>query len=152
MGWNSWNCWAGSVNQDKVLRSARQMVSTGLINHGWTYINIDDTWQGKRGGEFNGLQGNEKFPDMKGLCDEIHNLGLKAGIYSTPWITSYARFPGGSSDDPSGAWGKQTTDRKSLAVREEPRLPKTTPDSGRHGDSTISSTTGIPTTSSTYPR
>jgi alpha-galactosidase len=88
------------------------MVSTGLINHGWTYINIDDTWQGKRGGEFNALQGNEKFPDMKGLCDEIHNLGLKAGIYSTPWMTSYAGFPGGSSDDPSGAWDKKMTDRK----------------------------------------
>jgi alpha-galactosidase len=112
MGWNSWNCWAGSVNQDKVVQAARQMASTGLINHGWTYINIDDTWQGKRGGEFNALQGNEKFPDMKGLCDEIHNLGLKAGIYSTPWMTSYAGFPGGSNDDPSGAWTKEMTDRK----------------------------------------
>ncbi|MGD1002387.1 MAG: putative Ig domain-containing protein [Candidatus Brocadiia bacterium] len=112
MGWNSWNCWAGSVNQDKVLQSARQMVSTGLINHGWTYINIDDTWQGKRGGEFNGLQGNEKFPDMKGLCDEIHKLGLKAGIYSTPWMTSYAGFPGGSGDNPSGAWDRTMADRK----------------------------------------
>ena len=42
---------------------------------------------------------------MKGLCDEIHAMGLKAGIYSTPWITSYAKFPGGSSDDPAGRLG-----------------------------------------------
>jgi alpha-galactosidase len=80
------------------------MAKSGLINHGWTYINIDDTWQGKRDPQTKGLQGNEKFPDMKGLCDEIHNLGLKAGIYSTPWITSYAEFPGGSADNPEGAW------------------------------------------------
>lgn len=112
MGWNSWNCWAGSVDQEKVLRSARAMVSTGLINHGWTYINIDDTWQGPRGGAFGGLQGNEKFPDMKKLCDDIHGIGLKAGIYSTPWITSYARFPGGSSNDPKGAWTKANADQK----------------------------------------
>ena len=41
---------------------------------------------------------------MKALCDYIHGLGLKAGIYSTPWATSYAGFVGGSSDDPGGAW------------------------------------------------
>ena len=113
MGWNSWNCWAGAVDQDKVLRSARAMVSKGLINHGWTYVNIDDTWQGQRGGPFNGLQPNEKFPDMKRLCDEIHGMGLKPGIYSTPWITSYAKFAGGSSDDPSGTWTKDLASQKS---------------------------------------
>jgi len=107
MGWNSWNCWADSVDQEKVLRSARAMVSSGLINHGWTYINIDDTWQGKRGGRFNAIQPNEKFPDMKSLCDQIHGMGLKAGIYSTPWITSYAGYPGGSSDASSGGWLKE---------------------------------------------
>jgi alpha-galactosidase len=107
MGWNSWNCWGNSVDQDKVLRSARAMVSSGLINHGWTYVNIDEGWQGKRTGKDHALQGNDKFPDMKGLCDEIHNLGLKAGIYCTPWITSYGMGPGGSSDSPDGAWTKE---------------------------------------------
>ena len=106
MGWNSWNCWAGSVDQQKVLRSARALVSSGLINHGWTFVNIDDTWQGRRTGPDHALQGNQKFPDMKALCDEIHRLGLKAGIYSTPWVTSYAGYPGGSSDDPDGAWSQ----------------------------------------------
>ena len=104
MGWNSWNCWARAVDQDKILRSARAIVATGLINHGWTYVNIDDTWQGRRGGPWNAIQPNEKFPDMKSLCEQIHSMGLKAGIYSTPWVTSYALQVGGSSDDPSGAW------------------------------------------------
>src|SRR5438093_2216771 len=69
MGWNSWNCWAGAVDQDKVLRSARAMAKSGLVNHGWSYINIDDTWQGDRDPRTMALQGNEKFPDMKALCD-----------------------------------------------------------------------------------
>ena len=112
LGWNSWNCWAAAVDQDKVLRSARAMVKSGLIDHGWTYVNIDDTWQGQRGGPLGGLQANKKFPDMKGLCDEVHAMGLKAGIYSTPWITSYAKFAGGSSDDPAGAWSEKLANEK----------------------------------------
>jgi alpha-galactosidase len=104
MGWNSYNCWAESVDQDKIMRSARALVSSGLANHGWTYVNTDDTWQGERGGPHHAILGNEKFPNMKALCDDIHALGLKAGIYSSPWITTYAGFRGGSSDTPDGAW------------------------------------------------
>jgi alpha-galactosidase len=119
MGWNSWNCWAGAVDQEKVLRSARAMAASGLVEHGWTYINIDDTWQGERGGKFNALQPNEKFPDIKGLCDQIHGLGLKAGIYSTPWVTSYDRHAGGSAENPSGAW----TNLPTKAPRNKKVLP-----------------------------
>jgi alpha-galactosidase len=46
------------------------------------------------------------------LCDEIHRLGLKAGIYSTPWGESYARFIGGSAENPEGTWEKNTAERK----------------------------------------
>src|SRR3954452_16123717 len=88
------------------------MAKSGLVNHGSSYINIDDTWQGKRDPKTKALQGNEKFPDMKALCDEIHGLGLKAGIYSTPWITSYATYPGGSSDNPDGTWEKPTIEKR----------------------------------------
>lgn len=112
MGWNSWNCWASSVDQEKVLRAARAMVSSGLADHGWTYVNIDDTWQGARTGKGCALQGNGKFPDLKGLCDTVHRLGLKAGIYSTPWITSYAGYPGGSSDSAGGAWSQALAERE----------------------------------------
>jgi alpha-galactosidase len=104
MGWNSWNCYAATVDQGKVLATAQAMVDKGLKDHGWTYVNIDDAWQGHRGGPFKGIQANEKFPDMKGLCDAVHALGLKVGIYSTPWTTSYAKYCGGSANDRSGAW------------------------------------------------
>ncbi len=104
MGWNSWNSWAGVVDQEKVLAAAKAMVDKGLVRHGWTYINIDDTWQGNRGGPLNAIQPNEKFPDMKGLCDQVHAMGLKVGIYSTPWMTSYAKHIGGSAENPEGTW------------------------------------------------
>ena len=106
MGWNSWNCWAAQVSDKNVRASAKAMVDSGLINHGWTYINIDDTWEGKRDGQLNAIQPNKKFPDMKGLCDYVHSLGLKSGIYSTPWITTYGGYIGGSSDNENGSWEK----------------------------------------------
>ncbi|MBC7783357.1 MAG: putative Ig domain-containing protein [Burkholderiales bacterium] len=109
MGWNSWNVWGDQVDQEKVIRAARALVKSGLVNHGWTYINIDDAWQSKRGGEFNAIQPNGKFPDMKGLCDEIHAMGLKVGIYSTPWVESYAGYIGGSAENPEGTWEKDKT-------------------------------------------
>jgi alpha-galactosidase len=108
MGWNSWNCWGGQVTAEKVLQSARAMVQSGLIDHGWTYVNIDDAWQGRRGGPFNAIQGNTNFPDMEGLCKEIHGMGLKAGIYSTPWTTSYAGHIGGSSENEARDWTPPT--------------------------------------------
>lgn len=108
MGWNSWNCFAGAVDQAKVEAQAKAMVEKGLIKHGWTYINIDDTWQGQRSGADRALQPNEKFPDMKKLCDEIHALGLKAGIYSTPWVQSYAGYAGGSAENSEGVFKKDT--------------------------------------------
>ncbi|MCX6896567.1 MAG: NPCBM/NEW2 domain-containing protein, partial [Verrucomicrobia bacterium] len=97
LGWNSWNCFANSVTQEKVKAAAAAMVSSGLINHGWTYINIDEFWSRNEahekhdptlGGPGRDAEGrvvaNPRFPDMKGLTDYIHGLGLKAGIYSSP--------------------------------------------------------------------
>ncbi|MGD0078218.1 MAG: putative Ig domain-containing protein [Sedimentisphaerales bacterium] len=104
MGWNSWNCWSEKVTGKNVRDSAKALVEIGLINHGWTYINIDEGWQGLRAGPLNSIQPNEKFPDMKELCVYVHSLGLKIGIYSTPWVTSYAGNIGESSDNPDGAW------------------------------------------------
>ncbi|HEX9829388.1 MAG TPA: putative Ig domain-containing protein, partial [Bacteroidota bacterium] len=112
LGWNSWNVWGPKVTADNVIRSAKAMVSSGLVNHGWSYMNIDDAWQGKRGGEFQGIQGNENFPDMKGLCDAIHDMGLKVGIYSTPWTTSYATFIGSTSENPEGTWSTPLKERR----------------------------------------
>jgi len=86
MGWNSWNCWGMAVDAKKVKSSVDFMVSKGLVEHGWTYINIDDGWQGPNRDTVTGeiLTDQEKFPDMKGLSDYVHSKGLKFGIYSSP--------------------------------------------------------------------
>jgi alpha-galactosidase len=104
MGWNSWNCYGVTVTAAQVQQNAAAMVSSGLVNHGWSYANIDLGWQGSRGGPYNALQGNAKFPDVQAICDSIHGMGLKAGIYSTPWIQSYAGYAGGSADNPQGTF------------------------------------------------
>jgi alpha-galactosidase len=106
MGWSSWNCFAAAINKEKILGIAQAMVSSGLSQHGWTYINIDDGWQGDRTGPGHSLVGNENFPDMPGLVKAIHDLGLKSGVYSTPWETSYDGRPGGSAETADGQWKK----------------------------------------------
>lgn len=104
LGWNSWNCWGAAVSQEKVLSSAKAMIEKGLRNYGWTYMNIDDGWQGKRGGKYNAIQPNGKFPEMKKLADDIHIMGLKFGIYSTPWRGTYAGHIGSSCDSGDGTY------------------------------------------------
>jgi len=96
MGWNSWNCFASAVTADKVKAAADAMVKSGLIDHGWTYINIDDYWEVKPQatsdptlqGPERDAQGrivpNPRFPDMKNLTDYVHAKGLKIGLYSSP--------------------------------------------------------------------
>lgn len=116
MGWNSWNCWARVVDADKLLKTARAMAER-LKGHGWTYINVDDSWQGRRSGPALAIQPNEKFPDMAKMIGEIHAMGLKFGLYSSPWITSYAGYNGGSADTADGAWVKPTNRAEELAFR-----------------------------------
>ena len=97
MGWNSWNCYSATITQEKIKVQAEAMVKSGLKEHGYIYINIDVGWQGARGGKYNAIQGNDKFPDMQGLCNYIHSLGLKVGMYSTPWPLSYEAYLGGAN-------------------------------------------------------
>jgi alpha-galactosidase len=83
MGWNSWNCFACDVTEANVRAAADAMVASGLINHGWTYINIDDCWEAGRDADGMVLS-NQKFTDMKALTDYVHSKGLKIGLYSSP--------------------------------------------------------------------
>lgn len=98
-----WNSFAWNVTQAQV-EGAAKVLSERLRDHGWLYVNVDDTWQGKRGGELNAIQPNRKFPDIKGMVDRIHALGLKAGIYSSPWMETYAGHIGGSAENAEGTY------------------------------------------------
>ncbi len=104
MGWNSWNCWGNTVSHEKVMASAKAILESGLADYGWSYINIDDGWQGLRGGKENAIQPNVKFPDMKGLVDSLHTMGFKVGIYSGPWVATYAAHIGTQCDNADGTY------------------------------------------------
>jgi alpha-galactosidase len=83
MGWNSWNKFAGAVTDKDVRDTADIIASNGMKAAGYTYINIDDTWEAGRDAHGN-IQSNSKFPNMRALADYVHGKGLKIGIYSSP--------------------------------------------------------------------
>lgn len=87
MGWNSWNAYGIHNTAERTLGSAVAMVRSGLAAKGFNYINIDDGWQNGRrtDGE---IKTTAAFGDMKRLADEVHRLGLRFGIYSSPGPTT----------------------------------------------------------------
>ncbi|MFZ4400554.1 MAG: putative Ig domain-containing protein [Bacteroidales bacterium] len=108
MGWNSWNCWGLSVSEGKVKESANAMIASGLTEHGWSCINIDDGWELVHKGD--SISCNEKFPDMKLLADYVHSKGLKLGIYSSPGPKTCGGYEGSFSYEVADAnnyakWG-----------------------------------------------
>lgn len=95
MGWSSWNKFQGNINEEIIVGIADALVSSGLRDAGYVYINIDDCWHGKR--DENGfIQADpKKFPrGMKWLADYIHERGLKFGIYSDAGTETCAGMPG----------------------------------------------------------
>lgn len=48
MGWNTWNKFAGNINEELVRGIADALVETGMRDAGYTYINLDDCWHGQR--------------------------------------------------------------------------------------------------------
>jgi alpha-galactosidase len=116
MGWNSWNCWGLAVDEEKAVASARVFKEKGLLDHGWSYINIDDGWEIKgdspapKRDARGDILTNEKFKDIKRLGDRLHALGLKFGIYSSPGPLTcggYTATYGYEANDARsfGAWG-----------------------------------------------
>ena len=120
LGWNSWNCFNHKVTGKDIRDAADAMVASGLADHGWSYINIDDFWQNNpyRFKDDETLQGaerlpdgtinpNKRFPDMKALADYVHSKGLKIGLYSSPGPYTCGMC--------TGSWGHEWQDAKTYA-------------------------------------
>ncbi len=107
MGWNSWNLFEGKIDDQTVRTMADAMVSSGMRDAGYVYVNIDDTWEGVRDAQGN-LQSNHKFPDMKALADYVHSKGLKLGIYSSPGPRTCAGYP--------ASYGHEEQDARTFAA------------------------------------
>ncbi len=102
MGWSSWNHFKYKIDEVTVRATADAMVSSGMKDAGYTYINIDDTWQGLRDAQGN-ITSNLKFPNMKGLADYIHSKGLKLGLYSSPGPNTCEGYLGSFGHEEQGA-------------------------------------------------
>eukprot|EP01114_Cavostelium_apophysatum_P018727 TRINITY_DN5863_c0_g1_i1.p1 TRINITY_DN5863_c0_g1~~TRINITY_DN5863_c0_g1_i1.p1 ORF type:complete len:439 (-),score=42.06 TRINITY_DN5863_c0_g1_i1:33-1349(-) len=96
MGWSSWNFFRCDINETLILEVAQSMVSSGMNNVGYSYVNIDDCWMEPRRDRYGNLQADHnKFPHgMKWLADKIHSLGLKLGLYGCPGLKTCLGFPG----------------------------------------------------------
>jgi alpha-galactosidase len=108
MGWNSWNKFARRIDDKTVREIADAMVSSGLRDAGYVYVNIDDTWEGEKRDAQGNITTNEKFPDMKALADYVHSKGFKLGIYSGPGRRTCAGF--------IGSYGYEEQDAKTFAA------------------------------------
>jgi len=109
MGWNSWNKFRTGINAQLIREIADAMVATGMQKAGYSFVNIDDGWEGSRDGA-GAIRSNERFPDMKALADYVHSKGLKLGIYSSPGPRTCAGFEGSFNHEAQDArtfseWG-----------------------------------------------
>jgi hypothetical protein len=103
IGWSSWNSFSNMVDSEIVMAQARAMVSNGMKQAGYQYINIDEGWWlGARDGDGNivvedkawpALQPGEKAGDMANIVRFIHSQGLKAGIYTDAGKDGCSMFP-----------------------------------------------------------
>ena len=95
MGWNSWNKFQGNISEEVIKGIADAMVEEGLLEAGYTYLNIDDCWHGKRDADGFIQVDAKKFPSgMKALADYVHSKGLKMGIYSDAGTETCGGYPG----------------------------------------------------------
>jgi alpha-galactosidase len=119
MGWNSWNAYGRAVSDSLARAAADAMVAKGLIDHGWTYVNLDDGWERSARESDPLFEGpvrapdgtmltNKKFPEMKALGDYIHSKGLKFGIYSGPGPTTCQRL--------EASWQHEVQDFRTFAT------------------------------------
>ena len=123
MGWNSWNVWCYRLTAEHAMASAKALQDSGLGDHGWAYVNLDDWWEmnnsdsprckerpdaiGKARDEKGKIIPNRSFPDMKALTDYIHGFGFKAGLYSSPGPLTCGKC--------EGSYGHELQDAESWA-------------------------------------
>ncbi|MES2774990.1 MAG: glycoside hydrolase family 27 protein [Bacteroidota bacterium] len=100
MGWSSWNHFHINISEEMVRGQADAMISSGLYDAGYRFINIDDGFFGGRDSSGKLFSDQKKFPSgMRALADYIHSKGLKAGIYSDAGVNTcgsiYDKDPNG---------------------------------------------------------
>ena len=95
MGWNSWNHFHRDINEQLIMDEADALVSSGMKDAGYEYINLDDCWMALQRDKDGNLQSDpERFPHgIKYLSDYVHKKGLKLGVYSSAGTKTCAGWP-----------------------------------------------------------
>ncbi|KAJ8689546.1 hypothetical protein PTI98_012443 [Pleurotus ostreatus] len=97
LGWNSWNAYRCDINEAKIIAAATQLLSLGLKDVGYEYVNIDDCWAEMQRDPLTKrlVPDSKKFPDgIKSVADKVHAMGLKFGIYSDAGFATCEKYPG----------------------------------------------------------
>ncbi|HTE85991.1 MAG TPA: glycoside hydrolase family 27 protein [Dehalococcoidia bacterium] len=95
MGWNSWYWLQCNIAAGDVERAAYAIATNGMREAGYSYVNVDDCWQGNRAQDGTITADPDRFPDgMKPVVDYIHSLHLKFGIYTDAGSATCMGFPG----------------------------------------------------------
>ncbi len=112
MGWNDWNAFGCDVSAQLVEQTADFLVSSGLKDDGYGYVDIDDCWMASQRDSSGRLVPDPaKFPDgVKGVADYVHAKGLKLGIYESAGTATCAGYPGSlgheqQDADSFASWG-----------------------------------------------
>ena len=95
MGWNTQNKFQCNINEELIRNTIDALNSSGLIEAGYKYINLDDCWQYER--DENGVivPDYRTFPNgIKPLVDYAHSKGLLFGLYSDAGNKTCAGRPG----------------------------------------------------------
>ena len=112
MGWSSWNTFSVNISEDIIKGQADAMVSQGLKDAGYLYINIDDGFQYGRLSNGKVRIHPQRFPNgLKVVSDYIHSKGLKAGIYSDAGDCTCGSLSNGDTQNTNvGFYGYEQTD------------------------------------------
>jgi alpha-galactosidase len=96
MGWNDWYAFKCNLNEQLVEQTADAIVSSGMRDAGYDYVNLDDCWLSHSRDANGNLQGDPtKFPHgIKAVADYVHARGLKLGIYEDVGTATCAGYPG----------------------------------------------------------
>ena len=95
MGWSSWNAFWANIDEDLITDTADAMVTYGLKDVGYEYVNLDDNWQSSERDENGRLQFDPiRFPhDGNWLSNYIHERGLKIGVYTSNGLYTCQDLP-----------------------------------------------------------
>lgn len=122
MGWASWNCFRTDINEARIREQADILVSSGLAEAGYRYLNIDDGYFGGRSPQGELLFHKERFPNgMRVLADYAHERGLMAGIYTDAGDNTCGYYYDNEKEGGfhAGCYGHEEEDLRRLLVEED---------------------------------